>query len=178
MLRLGFILRLFQLFWNNVLLSSRDAACISLFFFAKLVSIKISKRCTWTQRRLFKAFYHIENLLKTCLVKKKVILIYNFCQNSDLTITRTDAAFGGWCEACGAKLASLAIEGALPPFWPPTALAERIFGFRFFFCRKFFSRGPPRRPNRGRSPLKSERSELSAAGLAPAAEGGVSASQC
>ena len=24
--------------------------------------------------------------------------------------TRTDAAFGGWCEACGAKLASLAFE--------------------------------------------------------------------
>ena len=27
-----------------------------------------------------------------------------------LEITRTDAAFGGWCEACGAKLASLAFE--------------------------------------------------------------------
>ena len=30
-------------------------------------------------------------------------------------ITRTDAAFGGWCEACGAKLALLAFEGALAP---------------------------------------------------------------
>ena len=35
--------------------------------------------------------------------------------------TRTDAAFGGWCEACGAKLASLAFEGASPPLKPPMA---------------------------------------------------------
>ena len=41
-------------------------------------------------------------------------------KNVSLQITRTDAAFGGWCEACGAKLASLAFEGASPPLGPPT----------------------------------------------------------
>ena len=33
-------------------------------------------------------------------------------KNVSLQITRTDAAFGGWWEACGAKLASLAFEWA------------------------------------------------------------------
>ena len=33
-----------------------------------------------------------------------------------IKVPRTDAAFGGWCEACGAKLASLAFEGASPFF--------------------------------------------------------------
>ena len=32
----------------------------------------------------------------------------------DCQTTRTDAAFGGWCEACGAKLASLTFQGASP----------------------------------------------------------------
>ena len=27
-----------------------------------------------------------------------------------IKVPRTDAAFGGWCEACGAKLASLALD--------------------------------------------------------------------
>ena len=40
----------------------------------------------------------------------------------------------------------------------------------------YFVRGRRRGPKKGRSPLKSERSELSATGLAPAAEVGVSAS--
>ena len=44
-----------------------------------------------------------------------------------LALTRTDAAFGGWGEDCGAKLASVAFEGTSPPVWPPTAdLAKKI----------------------------------------------------
>ena len=76
-------------------------------------------------------------------------------------------------------------------FWKIEKKISRFFFFKFFFlismlekfsASDFFSVGNVfrevcrRRPNRGRIPLKSDRSELSAAGLAPAAEGGVSAS--
>ena len=49
--------------------------------------------------------------------------------------TRTDAAFGGWCEACGAKLASLAFEGASPPFCGPCG---KKFPTKKIWIRKFF----------------------------------------
>ena len=56
-------------------------------------------------------------------------------------------------------------------------LCSKNFRIQIFFLSEIFYRmGRCRRPKRGRSPLKSERSELSAAGLAPAAEGGVSPS--
>ena len=48
---------------------------------------------------------NFEALTSTSL---KVFFFFHFLKE-----TRTDAAFGGWCEACGAKLASLA-------FWLPT----------------------------------------------------------
>ena len=71
---------------KHCVFSSRDAACISLFFFAKLVSIKISKRCTWTQRRVFKVFYH--TLLKSCLIKKESH-IFSLLFLSEFSITRS-----------------------------------------------------------------------------------------
>ena len=55
-------------------------------------------------------------------------------------------------------------------------MLEKFSASDFFSVVNFFREVRRRRPNRGRSPLKSERSELCAAGLAPAAEGGVSAS--
>ena len=77
------------------------------------------------------------------IVNKNPDLLYSstFC-----LILAWTVAYGDLGEACGAKLASLAFVGASPPLWPP----------KFIFVQRF------------NYIIQSERSELSAAGLAPA----------
>ena len=66
----------------------------------------------------------------------------SYPQKYHLLYTRTDAAFGGWCEACGAKLASLAFQRAFFFNFPKIFFAEK-FRLQIFFVGNFFPQGGP-----------------------------------